>query len=536
SVSVLIENIDAIDPEMQLREVNASNVYSGDASESANGKEIEKVCVRNKLNSRNVKLCNANHEKSNLNETGSSLIVDENNTAKYSNLSDNCVLENTARTKSDVENHNDLDSEIVIKCAHIDLNAKNELNEEQRNSSDSIQVIPMNSSLGATNNCDVNSNNEEFNNKNVNKTLNELDNVSVKDTQSDKPASVINIRVVYNNIAQGSSDSGKGSSDIQGCLSEPTSSTAEDSVIIYQFEIHQDLCGRLIGKNGHYVTLIKNESNARVIINRHPYSPCLKICSIEGLRSEIRQALYLIRKRFPVHDYPEVTLVQINAISPLPYPVPVPQSCQLHLPEGVSCDVIMWSMVNAGHIFLQQPTHPTYPSLSRLDQFMTATYSSMATPLLPNPIRMCLQFFVYIIKFVILAGVICAATIAGGWFRATIVDVVNDETCEVKFVDYGGYAKLPLSSLRQIRFDFMTLPFQASECYLGNVAPIGENGWTVDANTVFEELAQGQFLQANIVGYSDDGIPFVHLHRIQGASSIFINKELVDRGFARWVD
>ncbi|RWS00811.1 uncharacterized protein B4U79_09194, partial [Dinothrombium tinctorium] len=291
----------------------------------------------------------------------------------------------------------------------------------------------------------------------------------------------------------------------------------EDQVIIYQFELPQELCGRLIGKQGHYVNSIKNETNARVVINRHPYTPYIKICSIEGTRSEIKLALQLIRRRFPVREYPEVTLQQINVISPIACPVPVPQSCQLHLPDGVSCDVILSSMVNAGHIFLQQPTHPTYPSLSRLDQFMTATYALASTPSVPNPTP----------------GIICAVSIGGGWYRAVVVNVCNDE-CEVKFVDYGGYSKIPISSLRQIRFDFMTLPFQASECYLANVQPINENGWTPEANSLFEELAQGQILQANIVGYAEDGIPFVNLHKIQGASTIFINKELVDRGYAQW--
>lgn len=53
-----------------------------------------------------------------------------------------------------------------------------------------------------------------------------------------------------------------------------------------------------------------------------------------------------------------------------------------------------------------------------------------------------------------------------------VVSLIDDMEVEVKFVDYGGYARAPISSLRQIRYDFMTLPFQASECYLANVKPI----------------------------------------------------------------
>jgi len=113
-------------------------------------------------------------------------------------------------------------------------------------------------------------------------------------------------------------------------------------------------------------------------------------------------------------------------------------------------------MVTAGHFFLQQPTHPTYPSLSRLDQCMSATYSQQNTPLLPQ----------------IHSGMICAVPIMGGWFRAVVTKVYDSEECDVMFVDYGGFSRLPVSSLRQIRYDFMSLPFQASECYLANVEPI----------------------------------------------------------------
>ena len=87
---------------------------------------------------------------------------------------------------------------------------------------------------------------------------------------------------------------------------------------------------------------------------------------------------------------------------------------------------------------------------------MTQTYSQQNTPLLPN----------------IHTGMICAAPVMGGWYRAVITKAHDTEECDVMFVDYGGYLKLPVSSLRQIRYDFMSLPFQASECYLANVEPI----------------------------------------------------------------
>ncbi|XP_074603983.1 KH domain-containing protein akap-1-like [Brevipalpus obovatus] len=297
-------------------------------------------------------------------------------------------------------------------------------------------------------------------------------------------------------------------------------SSVEDPVILYQFELAQVLCGRLIGKFGHFVNLIKEKSNASVIVGRHPFSPFHKICSVEGTCSEIKKALRIIRTRFPLNEFPEVTLHQVNVINPI-CQLPVPQSYQLQLPEGVSCDVILSSVVNAGHIFLRQPTHPTYPSLSRLDQFMTATYAPTETPAVINPDP----------------GVICSVPMMGGWYRAMVVSILGEDECEVKFVDYGGYEKVSISSLRQIRYDFMTLPFQASECYLANIKPTDEDqGWSEEANTVFHDLAQGQMLQAKIVAYADDGVPMIHLHKVDGNTTTFINQELVNKGLAQWYE
>ena len=62
----------------------------------------------------------------------------------------------------------------------------------------------------------------------------------------------------------------------------------------------------------------------------------------------------------------------------------------------------------------------------------------------------------------------------GEWFRALIMSVAEDsEDCEIRFIDFGGYKVMNASSLRQIRSDFTALPFQATECFLSNIAPIG---------------------------------------------------------------
>ncbi|XP_013787306.1 uncharacterized protein LOC106471261 isoform X1 [Limulus polyphemus] len=321
--------------------------------------------------------------------------------------------------------------------------------------------------------------------------------------------------------SEGSTDSSKGAGDIQSGIEPSQALQAESVITVYEFELPQDLCGRLIGRQGKHVNYIKHRSNTKISIKRHPFNPHLKLCAVEGTETDIKTALRLIRKKFPVNCYPAVTLVQVNV--PLTCGIPVPETLQLHLPEGISSDVILSSMVTAGHFFLQQPTHPSYPSLSQLDQCMATCYTQGDTPLLPQPVE---------------AGVICAAPMMGGWYRAQLVYMYEDtEECDIKYVDYGGYSKVSVSSLRQIRSDFMILPFQASECYLANVKPKNDEAvWSLEACAAFEELAQGQVLRALVVAYAEDGIPYVHLYRVQGVSTLFINRELVKRGAAEWIE
>lgn len=47
----------------------------------------------------------------------------------------------------------------------------------------------------------------------------------------------------------------------------------------------------------------------------------------------------------------------------------------------------MTCLVSAGHFFLQQPLHPTFPSLHALHRLMAATYQNPDVPALPRPVK-----------------------------------------------------------------------------------------------------------------------------------------------------
>lgn len=128
-------------------------------------------------------------------------------------------------------------------------------------------------------------------------------------------------------------------------------------------------------------------------------------------------------------------------------------------------------IIDAGHFFLQQPTHPTYSKLAELDMIMTRHYNQNMTPILP-------QWY---------PGLIVVAPYEDNWYRV-LIRSIHEEAVEpvppstsptvrsvvdLIYVDHGGYEyNVPVENLRQIHADFLSLPFQATECCLYNVQPI----------------------------------------------------------------
>ncbi|GLV32845.1 spoonbill [Carabus blaptoides fortunei] len=340
---------------------------------------------------------------------------------------------------------------------------------------------------------------------------------------------------------QSDSDSGKGGSDVATPPPapqqhekdiEPSGASKTAGVIsdtdnsLYEFVIAQQLVGRLIGRHGAFVHHIREKTNARILIKRHPDTASkLKVCAIEGTPSEVDAALSMIRDKFPIKRYPELSLERVSFV-----PI-VPDCMHLRLVEGVNNDTIVSCVVTPMHLFLQQPTHPTFPSLNVLTDYMNACYSESnktPPPQLPEPV---------------LPGTICAAHSGGTWYRSSVISV-NDEEARaayIQFLDYGGYATVPCSSLRQIRGDFLLLPFQAAECLLANVSPVdSEDGWSQEAYDVVVELTRGAVVFTQVVDYleEDGATPLVHIYVRTGNQRgvSLLNRELVDRGYARWTD
>ncbi|XP_004520187.1 A-kinase anchor protein 1, mitochondrial isoform X2 [Ceratitis capitata] len=314
-----------------------------------------------------------------------------------------------------------------------------------------------------------------------------------------------------------SGDSGKGSS-----LPRSEANRAKTK---YEFFIPNSFVGQLYGRKHTFINHIKVKTSADVDVRKTYYGGIVVcICRIEGSDSEIKAALAMIRQRLPIKRYPNFTMQKIIFAPPetvVPLSIENIQNLQLKLIEGINNDVRVSTIINAGHMFVQQPLHPTAPKLDVLNKCISDSYETMVTPPLPR----------------VELNAICVMPANGLWLRVQIVDQHDDgKHCLVKLLDCGGYVTAEFSQLRQIRSDFLTVPFQATECVLSNVEPI-DSIWSQEAAEVLGYLTGGIILQAQIAGYNSLNIPEVYLFANLGPNNIiFINKELVARNLAKWVD
>ncbi|CAN9511177.1 unnamed protein product [Ophioblennius macclurei] len=295
--------------------------------------------------------------------------------------------------------------------------------------------------------------------------------------------------------------------------------SSNSELIVWEIEVPKHLVGRLIGKQGRYVSFLKQNSGAKIYISTLPYTQEFQICHIEGTQQQVDKALSLIGKKFK-----DLDLTNLYAPPPLSLPS-LPITSWLLLPSGVTVEVIVVNIVSAGHVFVQQHTHPTYHALRSLDQQMFLCYSQQGTPALPSPAEV---------------GVICAApAVEGAWWRAQVISFYTESNeVEIRYVDYGGYDRVKIDTLRQIRSDFVTLPFQGAEVLLDNIAPLpGEDRFSAEATSALEDMTRGAALLAQVSNYDNNtGLPLVHLWNMVGEEVISVNRTLAERGLGVWVD
>ncbi|XP_048375026.1 A-kinase anchor protein 1, mitochondrial [Sphaerodactylus townsendi] len=318
----------------------------------------------------------------------------------------------------------------------------------------------------------------------------------------------------------GGSDVNSMDSVDSGCQNLGTESNKME-LVIWEIEVPKHLVGRLIGKQGRYVSFLKQASGAKIYISTVSYAQDFQICHIEGSQQNVDKALSLIGKKFK-----DLSLNNIYALPPPMLPLhSLPMTSWLMLPDGVTVEVIVVNQVNAGHLFVQQHTHPTFHVLRSLDEQMYLCYSQPGIPTMPTPVEV---------------GVVCAAPgVDGAWWRAQVVGYFKDSgEVEIRYVDYGGYERVKIDTLRQIRSDFVTLPFQGTEVLLDNIVPLpDEDHFSSEADIAVSEMTRGTPLLAQVTNYdSVTGLPLIQLWSMMGDELVSINRTMVERGFAKWIE
>ncbi|CAD5221588.1 unnamed protein product [Bursaphelenchus xylophilus] len=329
--------------------------------------------------------------------------------------------------------------------------------------------------------------------------------------------------------SEGSADSGRATG---GPNCSPFDQHNNDYEIypVYEFEVPNTLVGLIIGVQGKTISELCNRAQVRMLIRPHHTISRMEthqICSIEGKRQNINKCLHMIRYRFPQNRFPDLNLKPVLPPTILDAPKVVgSEPTALSLPVGVPCEVFVCSIVDAGHFFVQLPTHPTFSSLSTLDYYTMNIYSNLSgIPVLPKPCT---------------PGVVCIAPTCSGWFRAiTLHHNENEDTVLVRFADYGGFATLPRTELRQIRSDLTSLPMQAIECYLAHVQPSdGTVHWSQEAVDLFTKLCSSKIVHAELVGFHrENNIPYVKLCTVDEKKNVKrVDQVLLELGYAKPAD
>lgn len=167
--------------------------------------------------------------------------------------------------------------------------------------------------------------------------------------------------------------------------------------------------------------------------------------------------------------------------------------------------------MSGGHLFVQLPLHPSHPALSSLQFRMNQCYNHTTAPELPESID----------------SAICALCVQENWYRVQIVSHDSQtKTSLVKYVDFGGFLNVSTSELRQIHADFMSVPFQAIECVMSNIRPQNNGEWSKEATDTIQSFTQNAISQAQIAGYTQEGLPEIYLFASITKDVSFISNNL----------
>ncbi|NXP11603.1 AKAP1 protein, partial [Thinocorus orbignyianus] len=87
--------------------------------------------------------------------------------------------------------------------------------------------------------------------------------------------------------------------------------SSKSDFVIWEIEVPKELVGRLIGKQGRFMSFLRQASGAKIYVSTLPYFHDSQVCHIEGSSHQVEKVLSLIGKKFK-----ELCLTNIYALPP----------------------------------------------------------------------------------------------------------------------------------------------------------------------------------------------------------------------------
>jgi len=173
-------------------------------------------------------------------------------------------------------------------------------------------------------------------------------------------------------------------------------------------------------------------------------------------------------------------------------------------------DVTVSCVVDSCRVFIQHMKNPTYEGLKHLEAELYSTYALEHPKELMRPIAQ---------------GSVLAVFSDSKWYRCQVVGFnAKLDTCDIKFVDHGGYTTVAATDLRQLRADFLRLPFQATEVYLAHTQSSAEE---IQTDITSEILFHGN-VSIKLLGSADDGLPMIQAYYYDGDYINLFSQQIIE--------
>ncbi|BES95863.1 Reverse transcriptase (RNA-dependent DNA polymerase) [Nesidiocoris tenuis] len=195
----------------------------------------------------------------------------------------------------------------------------------------------------------------------------------------------------------------------------------------------------------------------------------------------------------------------------------------LDLPAEGTETYVKVEHVVSGHIFYIT-LNECYSSDEETSETLHEDLNAKTNATSPHPL---LESLPIMGEYVLAMGIQRSLGPGKKWLRAEVKAVLDENTVEVFFVDFGNTEVVKTRDLRQIRPQFMHLPFQAVQTNLAFVVP--KHDISRDAKRKLEQMIKGKELKAQIIRRDFANLELDVL--LFDDDGITVNSKMIDLGF-----